>query len=236
MKKMILLIILASCTLEQPVQPNSLCDNKDQLGSPSENIAKLYERSNRLKSSNRVKVIPTEDIFIEAYWDVFLFNNKKGDQIYAIKYSVEDLGDRWLFLPDHYPMELIPGYNYHQYDGPLGHYEVKDPVRFFKKKLEIAGAIDDKYFITKRGVKLGMSSSEVINIYGEPDYKQVVSEKPQITRYIWVIYDKYEGKGAVILKGTVCPKIEVGADYNIYFKKVNSADQAIIIHIEDHVL
>jgi len=199
-------------------------------------MGKLNEYSNKLLSS-KLKEKPSEDLYIRAYGDIYLFRSKKGDQIFAIEPCCDGADSIWLFWSDHYPKEFIPGYRGAEYGGTLGHYTVKDPAYFFKKKLEYGGTIDSKYFITQRGVKLGMSYSEVVKIYGPPDAREIVSKKPKISRYKWQIYGTYEaGQDPKIPKENVCPNMEIGTDYYIDFKEKKPSDQAIIIHIRHHVL
>lgn len=227
------------CSKEQNNAQPASC-KRDNILTANEGLARVGKEQQKLDSGQEKPAKIDEDFYIKMDTEIYLFHNKKNDQIYAIELGPDDLNSAWLFEPSRYPEVFVPGYKGYEiagiFAGVFGEYKVEDPQYFFKKKLEYGGAIDSKYFTTKLGVKLGMSSSEVVKIYGPPASIEVVSNDPKISRYKWQIYGEDEAKlYSTIDKKKVCPGEDFGVDYEVDFVKNKETDRAIIIYIWDHI-
>jgi hypothetical protein len=126
---------------------------------------------------------------------VHVFRNKADNMVIVMEtYTDESLGDFYLFPKNSIPPDLDSfgdlNLNKNEAHSPSGknRIEIKDTKKFLRRKIELAEPVDDKYFITKKGIKLGMPYQEVIKIYGKPDKEEIVGPNKTRIACSWMLY------------------------------------------------
>jgi len=117
-------------------------------------------------------------------YDHCFFRNSSGDQIILVEEGCECSAgklDANIFYKNNIPEDV------------LEHYRIESSGTPLNKKLKHAILIDNKYFTTKKGIKLGMGIDEVIKVYGKPEKTTVLKKSPKIiVKYMWEVPGKYE--------------------------------------------
>ncbi len=201
--KRIFILLLALLTLGADQKPN--CDD--------EAARKIFARQDwdtfspytfpaGGKDPNKLKEIPpdklTEDDFAKYYIGIMpsvnSFSNGSGEQVIVIvTHTDNSRGDTYYFKKNNIVPDMDP-FRYLLYNDlctPEREHpkciKIKDTKAFLQKSIKYAPPVDDKYFITQKGIKLGMSQDEVIKIYGQPDLKQISKSDKSKATYIWKI-------------------------------------------------
>jgi len=144
------------------------------------------------------------------------FQGKNNNQIIVLQiYTDFHKLNIFLFGKENIPEMLV---NFYSYGGPNS---------VDKNKIKIA----DENFITKKGAKLGMSSKEIIDIYGLPHFIEIIKFNPEKKlRFKWQLLGIASASHfGNIPKEKVCEKIDVLYEISIDF--IN--DKAVMIHIRN---
>lgn len=225
---------------------NKRCDSRDEILIPWEIISDIYQKSNNLLDqkwieSNKGKIILDEDLFARIDTKVLIFTNGNNNHIIGYQGTGDGSQTVLIFSKNEIPKELLERYEGLYFHYTIGGILIKNEKETIEKKIQYAYELDSKYFTTKKGARLGMSSAEAIKIYGPPDSIEVIKKKPKTVRYKWEIYGGWEVKnmgeieGGKIPKGKICENLDFGADYIIDFRQMKNKDEAIFIFIDHHI-
>jgi len=152
-----------------------------------------------------------EDTFAKFWREGnFAFRSKSGDQVIVMDTGTDCTRiDTYFFKKNNTPPDLDP-YSWMALEGNMlctpnksKCIKVKDSKKFLQKKISLAPVVEDKYFVTEKGIKLGMGYDEVIKIYGKPDKIKTVKSPKNRIECSWLVYkidDDYQGKGFILTK------------------------------------
>jgi len=173
---------------------------------------------------NQVEKSQNDQLVIGYYF----FRNDKTKQIMGINLGCCMSKDEiFIFYRKMIPKKLIDFYDYRYKHGSL---EVS-PKKYIKDRLRNAYPISARYFVTQKGIKLGMSLRQVIEKYGLPDYIEILQFHPKR-----ILEAKWQALGTAIKyyfkdipDEKVCKDIDVYYEVSIKFVD----DKAVSIHIRN---
>lgn len=148
--------------------------------------------------------------------DNIYFKNTTGEKIAIVEEGCECYAGKYdmiyIFNKNYLPPELTEFYASVYLDKPS---------KEINKKIKNAMVIEDTYFITKKGIQLGMSIDEVIAVYGAPDKRTVLKKHPNIiVKYDW------EMPGQIELANSEPPAISAKTEPIAEQKKENSTKKS----------
>lgn len=239
-----LIFLILSSTLESSKESSINCYANDSfivnykiINSFKKEIDQFWYKRYTLPSADKT----TKDLLIKYDNIIFTFHSKDQNIYLGYMPLVERKGDCYLFYGDQIPQMLI---DYFKDVGFLSIYREKKvvptPLYFIKKKMSYSFLVDSKYFITKKGITLGDSSSDIINKLGPPESMKLIQNDPEIIRYKWINYGKSEVEERKELKqktlpqDKICIDIEYGQTIIIDFIKKDGVETAQFIFIGDH--
>ena len=221
MKKYLFFILIALYFLigfTMTSAKNSICSIIDDVQITDEMISDYYN-----------SLTPKDKEYFS--WTVPFFISKDNNQIIYIEICCAHFHKLHIYIFDkiNIPQELLDLYNMNYKKG----YLKEDAVTYIKNRIENAIRVDSKYFITKKGAKLGMSSKDIVSIYGTPHYIEIVKFKPKkILRFKWKVFGFTEADHfGNIPKENVCKQLECNHEISVDFVD----DKAVVIHIENEV-
>jgi len=252
MQKIIGIILGLLCVAAANQPHPAICNLDDRIAVSNEEISKNFQPI----PYNALIEMKTYDEFIKNFAEITLFKDMNGD-ILTLYLCCEGGGLSILFNKNN-----ISDFFLDRFIGlGAGEWVIKDRKasrKFFDRKIYFAKTkpVNSKYFHTKKGIKLGMPSSEVAKVYGPPRSKKMVKKNPLVIRYIWENWGKLEMEGyreahvkdgfffaqigadteEIKKLGKYCPELSQGRTIYIDFKKTAESDEAIFIYIDIHDL
>jgi len=228
---MIIKILLAFILIAGNGKSSSRCHEKDSVTISSKIFSDIVDKKEKIYNDAKDK---TDDLLIKSDDSLFFFKNIENDQIIAVDITA---GAQTIYI---FHNKLLPNILLNRYNELIaennristteGDILNITPKRYLLKKTTYADTLDIKYFRTRKGVSLGMTSNEIKNIYGPPN--EIKEEKAHnIRRYIWHVYGKYD-EFSKNKNTTKCDNIDEGYDYIVDFKKHDDRDEAVFIFIE----
>jgi|GEM_PF-2725800 len=169
-----------------------------------------------LKISNETLSLIENVQGIIYVWGHLFFKNKDNNEIIALRlYTDYHKLEVLIFPKNNIPERLIEHYDFH-----YKHKQIKKrPIAYIEERIKNAFEIESKYFVTKKGIKLGMNAKKVMQIYGVPDVVEIISVRPQKrVRYKWHVFGDYE-KFEEIPKEKSCK--EAGEGYDSFLEFLN---------------
>jgi len=239
---LILLIFTISCSepapLDAPATPKSIPVAPAPTAPPDAAICKVQDEFN-------------EPTYIDD--QPYIFKERGGNQIMVFDPCCDKAGTVFIFRNDQVPAYVINRYKGRTYGG-MQFQTHEDVKAFIAKKIDSGKEIEKSYFISKKGIKLGMSSSEAAKIYGPPLSRSVIDKNHKITRYTWENYGRVELEGYTgahvkdgylyadtgdqpdkeTKLGIFCPDVPQGVTIYIDFQPTAKDDEAIFIYMEHH--
>jgi hypothetical protein len=201
MKKIVIMLCFFLISIDQKDLPTQ--EKQQRIWERADNYAFsqdfLIEDS---KSDEKLNNVPdgkvTEDILAKYYscfgeGCVHIFKNKSGSQaIVLVTMTDQGLNSMDIFEINKITEDLYPfDYPFKDKICPLSHtgcVKITDKKKFFRKTVKYATIISDKYFSTKKGIKLGMTYNQVIKILGKPDKKKIDKKNKAKVQCYWEIY------------------------------------------------
>jgi hypothetical protein len=212
------------------------CKSIDGMTIPESIIIKLKNKNTVL--SDKVNFEDNNyELRLKADSSFHVFKN--GNNIYLVSTCCDGTQTICICDKEYCPNIFKTWFRFYKEDD-FGYFNVKDAKQFYKGKAKYANILNSKYFISKKGIKLGMNPEEVINIYGEPDEKEIIGRNPKIVRFKWFVYGKGEAAdlkketNKIIYDKQICTNIFYGADYYVDFVINNDQEAAVLIYISQH--
>jgi len=127
---------------------------------------------------------------------VHIFKNRSGSKVIVlVTMTDEGLGSMDIFETNKIPPDLDlfkQPYKDEVCPPNLSKcIKITDKKKFLRKSIKYAPIIDDKYFATKKGIKLGMTYNQVIKILGKPAKKKIDKRDKAKVKCYWEIYAIY---------------------------------------------
>ena len=145
-----------------------------------------------------------DDVLARYYYSeeptVFFFRKKSDNQVLILQTITDyNRADVYYFKLNNITPEIegvfeAGPYPYRPPYPSDAEIEIHNKKAFIKKKIIYAPIVADKYFTTKKGVKLGMTYKEVIKIYGKPKEQTFLDHDKTKKECFWKISDPYIGE------------------------------------------
>jgi len=232
----------------------SICKVQDDFNIPIEKLYEMRREQQELVLNGDAQ--RDQEYRIKTYDQLYIFKEKDGNQIMILSPCCDQpTGTVFVFITGNVPPFVIDYYMPLLYqEADLEIISDADVKKFIEKRSNYGKEIDESYFKSRNGIKLGMPSSEVIKIYGPPLSKTVIDQNHKITRYTWENYgqDELEGyRGAQVRDGyfyaktgvqpdketrlgTFCTDVPQGVTIYIDFQPTVKGDKAIFIYMDHH--
>jgi len=181
----------------------------------------------------------TENLGFKFDDEFHTFRDPKSNIVLAIHFCC-DCGEWYIFPSDQIPEILV---DYFAHPGFFKETQVKNVSAmsrtYIQKKVDFALHGESKYFVSNKGVTLGLCSKKITGILGPPDSKKIIKKKPLVTRYVWEYFDQVEIDTMIKLgkvpptTDKVCPD-KPGQKIIIDFISKKKGDEAIFINYDHH--